>query len=113
MGRMHGPGTEAAVFSDVIAQIQTTEQANELIRHLESEIKKSKSPALKRRLIVALDGTKQRKLQLQTAVPVKKTRPQKPKQLYVGLDRKITDQRPFAIPPREREDEEDPDNSYE
>jgi hypothetical protein len=82
---------------------------------MEKEIKKTKSPALQRRLQVALASTRERKAQLQqtTAVPVKKTRLVKPKQLYVGLDRLLTDNRPLATPPRAKEDEEDPDNSYE
>ena len=109
---MHGPGVEAAVYTDVIAQTQTAEQCDELIRHLEGEMKKAKSSALRRRLEVALDNTKQRRLQLQTlqAVVEKKTRPQKPRQLYVGLDRKIVDQRPLASPtPEEKPGEEEID----
>jgi len=82
---------------------------------MEKEIKKTKSPALQRRLQVALASTRERKAQLQqtTAVPVKKTRPQKPRQLYIGLDRKITDLRPLASPPQPKETDEDADNSYE
>ncbi len=56
-------------------------------------------------------SSRQENNELQTAVPEKKSRPQKPRQLYVGLDRKLEDNRPRASPPSE--EDEDTDNSYE
>jgi ferritin-like metal-binding protein YciE len=98
MGQMHPAGTEAGIYDVTIAQLQTTKEADDLINHLESEMKKTKSPALKRRLEMALEGTRQRKQQLQTAVE-SKSRPVKPRQLFMGHNRKIVDNRPLVSPP--------------
>ncbi len=108
-------GTEAASYDAVIARIQTVTEADELIGRLENELQKSKSPALRRRLQLAIEGTNIRKAQLLTTTGTeKKARPAKTlRELFTGRRDKIVDDRApiiSSITPVEPSDGDEPQN---